>query len=122
MYQYIPARVTVAIYRSVSSCPELPDSGSRRGATAPSRRTRHAGRLSAVLDLDAVSPLKRLSAREIQVLKLVVEGRTSKEIARVLGVLPSTVDTYRSRLMRKLAVDDVPTLVRLAIRHGLIEL
>ena len=67
------------------------------------------------------NPLKHLSAREIQVLKLVVEGHTSKEVARALGVLPSSVDTYRSRLMRKLGVNDVPALVRLAIRHGLIE-
>jgi two-component system, NarL family, invasion response regulator UvrY len=70
----------------------------------------------------AVSPLERLSAREVQVLKLVTEGRTSKQIARALGVLPSTVDTYRSRLMTKLGVNDIPALVRLAIRAGLIEL
>lgn len=67
-------------------------------------------------------PLKCLSAREIQVLKLVVEGCTSKVIAQRLGVLPSTVDTYRSRAMAKLGVSDVPALVRLAIRHGLISL
>jgi len=80
--------------------------------------------VSAVLPIDEVvtSPLERLSSREIQVLKLVVEGRTSKEIARLLGVLPTTVDTYRSRLMTKLQVRDVPALVRLAIRHGLIDL
>jgi len=80
--------------------------------------------VSAVLPIDEVvtSPLERLSSREIQVLKLVVEGRTSKEIARLLGVLPTTVDTYRSRLMAKLDVRDVPALVRLAIRHGLIDL
>lgn len=79
------------------------------------------GRLGAALG-ELTSPLDQLSPREIQVLKLVVEGRTSKAIARLLGVLPSTVDTYRSRLMAKLEVNDVPALVRLAIRHGLIEL
>jgi two-component system, NarL family, invasion response regulator UvrY len=78
--------------------------------------------MSTVLDPIAMSPLKRLSAREIQVLKRVAEGRTSKEIARALGVLPGTIDTYRSRLMAKLGVTDVPALVRLAIRAGLIEL
>jgi DNA-binding NarL/FixJ family response regulator len=78
--------------------------------------------LSAVLSPTPLSPLKRLSAREIQVLKFVVEGKTSKEIARLIGVLPTTVDTYRSRVMEKLEVGDVPALVRLAIRHGLIEL
>ena len=46
----------------------------------------------------------------------------SKEIARSLGVLPSTIDTYRSRLMAKLKVNDIPALVRLAIRSRLIEL
>ena len=78
--------------------------------------------MSALLAPIAVSPLERLSAREVQVLKLVTEGRTSKQIARALGVLPSTVDTYRSRLMTKLGVNDNPALVRLAIRAGLIEL
>jgi len=68
-----------------------------------------------------VSPLKCLSARELQVLKLVVEGRTSKEIAGIVGVKPGTVDTYRSRLMVKLEIGDVAGLVRLAIRCGLIE-
>jgi two-component system invasion response regulator UvrY len=66
--------------------------------------------------------LKRLSAREVQVLKMVAEGRSSKEIARALGVQPATIDTYRSRLMAKLGVNDIAALVRLAIRSGLIEL
>jgi DNA-binding NarL/FixJ family response regulator len=78
--------------------------------------------LSAVLNDPLTSPLDRLSPREIQVLKLVVEGRTSKAIARQLGVLATTIDTYRSRIMAKLGVRDVPALVRLAIRWGLIEL
>ena len=63
-----------------------------------------------------------LSPRERQVLKFVVEGRTSKEIAAIVGVKPSSIDTYRSRVMVKLQVNDVPSLVRLAIRHGLIKL
>ena len=63
-----------------------------------------------------------LSPRERQVLKFVVEGRTSKEIAAIVGVKPSSIDTYRSRVMAKLEINDVPSLVRLAIRHGLIKL
>jgi len=62
-----------------------------------------------------------LSPRERQVLKFVVEGRTSKEIAAIVGVKPSSIDTYRSRMMTKLEISDVPSLVRLAIRHGLIK-
>ncbi len=65
--------------------------------------------------------LDGLSPRERQVLKLVVEGRTSKEIAAIVGVKPSSIDTYRSRVMAKLEISDVPSLVRLAIRHGLIK-
>src|ERR1700741_140544 len=45
------------------------------------------------------SPLERLSARERQVLQLVVEGRSSAEIARIVHLSPKTVETYRSRLM-----------------------
>jgi len=62
-----------------------------------------------------------LSPRELEVLKLVVEGRTSKEIAGLFGVKPSSIDTYRSRIMAKLEIDDIPSLVRFAIRHGLIK-
>jgi RNA polymerase sigma factor (sigma-70 family) len=65
--------------------------------------------------------LRTLSAREREVLVLVVEGRTSKEIARIVGVKPTTIDTYRSRIMAKLEIGDVPSLVRFAIRHGLIK-
>jgi PAS domain S-box-containing protein len=64
-------------------------------------------------------PLGRLSRRERQVLELVVAGRKSKDIAVLLGVSPASVDTYRSRIMLKLGVDDLPGLVRFAIRHGI---
>lgn len=66
------------------------------------------------------TPLSRLSPREREVLKLVVDGKTSKEIAAVIGVKPASVHTYRSRIMAKLEINDVASLVRLAIRHGLI--
>jgi DNA-binding CsgD family transcriptional regulator len=65
--------------------------------------------------------VKRLSPRERQVLKHVVEGRTSKEIARLIGIKPSSIDTYRSRIMAKLEINDIPSLVRFAIRHGVIK-
>ncbi len=64
-------------------------------------------------------PLERLSPRERQVLKLIVEGQTSNEVAAVLGVSPKSVDTYRSRLMAKLGIEDLPALVKFAIRHGM---
>lgn len=62
-----------------------------------------------------------LSLRELLVLKLVADDMTSKEIATRLGLKPATVDTYRSRVMRKLEVKGTAGLVRLAIRHGLIQ-
>ncbi len=66
-------------------------------------------------------PLRALSHRERQVLERVVEGLSSKEIAARLGIAPTSVDTYRSRLMFKLDVTDVTGLVRFAIRHGVIQ-
>lgn len=76
---------------------------------------------SIVTDLNkrSDSPLENLSLRERQVLQLLVEGNSSTAIAQKLGLSPKTVDTYRSRLMGKLGVKDMPALVRLGIKHGL---
>jgi RNA polymerase sigma factor (sigma-70 family) len=64
-------------------------------------------------------PLARLSPREREVLQLVVEGRSSAEIAEMLHLSPKTVDTYRYRVMQKLNLSDLPSLVKFAIQHGL---
>lgn len=69
---------------------------------------------------DEPAALDGLSARERQIIELVVRGRSSTEIGTLLHLSPKTVDSYRSRLMGKLGVSDVPALVRLAIRAGLI--
>lgn len=69
---------------------------------------------------DEPAALDGLSARERQIIELVVRGRSSTEIGALLHLSPKTVDSYRSRLMGKLGVSDVPALVRLAIRAGLI--
>lgn len=66
----------------------------------------------------ADGPLEKLSARERQVMRLVVDGRTSAEIAALLNLSPKSIDTYRSRMMTKLSVEDLPALVKFAIRHG----
>jgi len=65
------------------------------------------------------NPLDSLSKREREVLQLVAEGRTSVEIATKLSLSPKTVDSYRSRLMQKLQINDVPGLVKFSIQHGL---
>ena len=67
----------------------------------------------------ARGPVDSLSTRERQVLQLVVDGRTSNEIARMIHLSPKSVETYRSRLMLKLGVRDVPSLVKFALEHGL---
>jgi PAS domain S-box-containing protein len=64
-------------------------------------------------------PLAVLSRREREVLTRVVAGRTSKEIAAGLGIAPTSVDTYRSRIMLKLGIRDLPGLVRFAMHHGI---
>jgi len=63
--------------------------------------------------------LERLSDRELQVLRLIVDGFTSAEVAEQLSLSPKSVDTYRSRLMAKLQIGDLPGLVKFAIRQGL---
>lgn len=68
------------------------------------------------------NPLDRLSPREQEILQLVVEGKSSADIAEILSLSPNTVDTYRSRLMQKLGISDLPNLVKFAIQHGLISL
>lgn len=65
------------------------------------------------------SPFERLSTRERQVLQLVVEGKSSAEIAGIVHLSPKSVDTYRSRVMKKLGVGDLPALIKLAIQHGI---
>jgi RNA polymerase sigma factor (sigma-70 family) len=67
-------------------------------------------------------PLARLSSREREILQLVVEGKSSVEIADILGLSPKTVETYRSRLTQKLGITDLPALVKFAIQHGLTSL
>jgi len=68
------------------------------------------------------SPLERLTVREREILQMVVEGKPSARIAETLLLSRKTVETYRSRMMEKLGVRDVPGLVKFAIQHGLTSL
>ncbi len=67
-------------------------------------------------------PLSRLTPREREVLQLIVEGKSRVEIADILCLSKKTVDTYRSRIMKKLDVHNIPSLVKFAIQHGLTSL
>jgi DNA-binding NarL/FixJ family response regulator len=66
-------------------------------------------------------PDTSLSDRERQVLQLVAEGRTSKEIASILNISVKTTESHRSNIMDKLNIHDTAGLVRYAIRNGIIE-
>jgi DNA-binding NarL/FixJ family response regulator len=65
------------------------------------------------------SPIESLSRRELQVLQFVVDGKTSAEIAGLLSLSPKSVETYRSRLMLKLGIENIPSLVKFALLHGI---
>ncbi len=67
------------------------------------------------------APPPELTEREREVLQLVAEGRTSKEIADKLGITWKTAESHRTHIMEKLAIHDIAGLVRYAIRHGLVQ-
>jgi DNA-binding NarL/FixJ family response regulator len=65
-------------------------------------------------------PLAGLTGRQREVLQLIAEGRSTKEIAAVLEVSVKTVETHRAQIMERLGIQDIAGLVRFAIRSGLI--
>jgi DNA-binding NarL/FixJ family response regulator len=83
--------------RSVSQ--QLPQAQRAAGASAPE--------------------LERITATERQILSLVAEGLSNAEIGKALHLSARTVETYRGRMMHKLGLENVPALVRFAIRHHL---
>lgn len=62
-----------------------------------------------------------LTHRQIEILKLIAQGRASKEIAFELGLSSKTVDVHRARIMDRLSLNDVASLTRYAVRKGLIK-
>ncbi|HET7216266.1 MAG TPA: response regulator transcription factor [Terriglobia bacterium] len=76
--------------------------------------------VQAFLTKDAL-PERRLSDRERQVLQLVAEGKTNKEIASLLGISVNTAESHRTNLMEKLDIHDTAGLVRYALRNGVIQ-
>jgi DNA-binding NarL/FixJ family response regulator len=75
---------------------------------------------SAFTDQPSVeNPLIHLSMREKEVLKLVVEGKSSLEIAGLLSLADNTPDVYRSRIMKKLGLKNTASLVKFALQHGI---
>jgi DNA-binding NarL/FixJ family response regulator len=81
-------------------------------------------RLRNKLPLDQIararSPVERLSERQREILQLIAEGQTTKEIALTLNLSAKTVEYHRMQLMQRLNIFDIPGLVRFALRTGLI--
>lgn len=65
-------------------------------------------------------PLQVLSPRQREVLRLVAEGKSTKEIARVLDLSPKTIDIHRTQVMQRLDIHDVAGLTRFAVKVGLV--
>jgi DNA-binding NarL/FixJ family response regulator len=69
---------------------------------------------------DQISSLEQLTSRQREILQLVSEGSSSKQIAGLLNTSVKTIDSHRTNIMERLGVHNVPGLVRYAIRHGLV--
>jgi DNA-binding NarL/FixJ family response regulator len=69
----------------------------------------------------AKQPGQRLSGREREIVQLLAEGRSNKEVADKLGISVRTAETHRASILRKLSLDSIASLVRYAIRNGIIE-
>jgi two-component system response regulator NreC len=72
-------------------------------------------------DRDASEPGERLSVREREIVQLIAEGKSNKEVAEALGISVRTAETHRASILRKLKVDSVAGLVRYAIRNKIID-
>ena len=61
-----------------------------------------------------------IGSRGVDVLKRIAEGKSTREVAHLLGVSVKTVETHRAQIMERLDIHDVPGLVRFAVRSGLV--
>jgi DNA-binding NarL/FixJ family response regulator len=77
--------------------------------------------VEAYLTKEELAPQESLTPRELQVLQLVAEGKTTKEVASLLGVSFKTAESHRTRIMEKLDIHETAGLVRYAIRKGIIQ-
>jgi two-component system response regulator NreC len=70
---------------------------------------------------ETTEPGKRLSAREREIVQLIAEGKSNKEVAETLGISVRTAETHRASILKKLHLASVASLVRYAIRNNIIE-
>jgi DNA-binding NarL/FixJ family response regulator len=84
-------------------------------ASTPSFERRPANGMAA-----QARPLEHLTSRQREILQHIAVGQNTKQIAEILRVSPKTVEYHRAKLMRAVRVHDIPGLVRLAVRAGLV--
>lgn len=77
--------------------------------------------VKAWMDSGEEPPRDKLTDRELEVVKLIAEAHTNKQIAEILGLSEKTVESHRSNILNKLGMSDRVELVRYAVRRGLIE-
>jgi DNA-binding NarL/FixJ family response regulator len=75
----------------------------------------------AVPGQDERNPIERLTPRQREILQLIAEGRSTKEIAQTLDISVKTAETHRTQMMERLGIHDIAGLVRYAIRAGLVD-
>ena len=93
-----------------------------RGHSYMSQRVSDVMLANFVDDDQGGAPLAELSDREREVFHLVIEGLSSSDIGKALTLSPKTIETYRSRIHRKLGTHDVPELIKFAIRHDIVSI
>jgi DNA-binding NarL/FixJ family response regulator len=69
---------------------------------------------------DQTSSMEQLTSRQREILQLVAEGHSSKQIAGILKTSVKTMDSHRANIMDRLGIHNVPGLVRYAVRYGLV--
>src|SRR5262249_31032352 len=105
-----PSDVLIGAIRSALATPRVI-------ATAYNRRRGYA----LVDDVGGPQPLDTLTSREREVLQLLSEGRSNKEVASGLGITVKTAETHRARVMTKLNLHSMSELVRYAVRNHIID-
>lgn len=112
--------VPVIIVSSARSQHEAID-GMREGAESVVMSQR-LDRLTPIIDaaLEIRRPLKKLTPRQIEVLRMVAEGGTTREIADQLGLSMKTVESHRGAIMKRLGLHNVAAVVRYAVRTGIV--
>jgi DNA-binding NarL/FixJ family response regulator len=129
--EYVARALEAGAHGYLSKDVRAPDLFEAIEATAAGRRylspgiaetvVAHYLRLRRERATEEASPFQALTGREREILRLLTEGRSSKEVAADLVVSPKTIETHRANIMRKLDIHNIADLVRYAIAQGIVE-